>query len=274
MKSNKLGNILTLSSFNNTLVKKIKKLKVKNSKRNDIDFVAEGEFFLNEAILNNWLVSDLLLSSKTKDIFFKTEIYKKLSKIGTNIFFADYEIFKRILKKDNPQDFLFIIKKKENVIPKRIKKNYLSLVLENIRDPGNMGTIFRTAESFGFNHCFLLGETVNPYSIEVIRASAGSIFNLTFSFISERGIADWFNNNNIHVIGTSPNSNVLHENFLWKMPLSLAIGNEQNGLSEFLTRECSHILTISTKGKTKSLNVGIASGIFMESIFRKFPTLD
>ena len=75
----------------------------------------------------------------------------------------------------------------------------------------------------------------------------------------------------MNVIGTSPKSNVSHEDFLWKAPLSLVIGNEQLGLTDFLKSKCSHILKISTKGKTNSLNVAIASGIFMESINRKFP---
>ena len=271
MDNKKIGNFLTLTSLNNPLIKKIKKLIKKNSKKNDDDFVAEGEFYLNEAILNKWVVSDLLCNVKFKDFFCKTKICKNLKRMDANIYFTDYKIFKNVLKKDNPGNFLFVMKKKENFIPKIKKKNYLSIVLENLKDPGNIGTIFRTAESFGINHCFLLGETANPYSIEVIRASAGSIFTLSFSFISNNGINNWFEKNNVNVIGTSPKSNLSHEDFLWKAPLSLVIGNEQLGLTDFLKSKCSHILKISTKGKTNSLNVAIASGIFMESINRKFP---
>ena len=274
MKHNKIGNILTLSSLNNPLLKKIRKLIGQNSKKNDLNFVAEGEFFLNEAISNNWQVSDLLCNVKIKESFFKNEIGNRVLKMDTNIYFADYKIFQKILKKDNPQDFLFIIRKKENLNPKKIKKNYLSIVLENIKDPGNIGTIFRTAESFGISHCFLLGETANPYSMEVIRASTGASFSLGFSLISMMDLLGWIKKNNINVIGTSPTSSVLHENFMWKTPLLLAIGNEKNGLTDILKSNCNQVLKISTKGKTKSLNAAIASGIFMESIYRKYPNLN
>ena len=274
MKHNKLGNILTLNSLSNPLLKSFKKLIRKNSKKNDLNFVAEGEFFLNEAISNNWQVSDLLCNIKIKESFFNNEIYNRVLKMDTNIYFADYKIFQKVLKKDNPQDFLFIIRKKENLNPKKINKTYLSIVLENIKDPGNIGTIFRTAESFGINHCFLLGETANPYSMEVIRASTGAFFSLGFSLISMMDLLGWIKKNNINVIGTSPTSSVLHENYMWKTPLLLAIGNEKNGLTDILKSNCNQVLKISTKGKTKSLNVAIASGIFMESIYRKYPNLN
>ena len=274
MKHNKLGNILTLNSLSNPLLKSFKKLIRKNSKKNDLNFVAEGEFFLNEAISNNWQVSDLLCNIKIKESFFNNEIGNRVLKMDTNIYFADYKIFQKVLKKDNPQDFLFIIRKKENLNPKKINKTYLSIVLENIKDPGNIGTIFRTAESFGINHCFLLGETANPYSMEVIRASTGAFFSLEFSLISMMDLLGWIKKNNINVIGTSPTSSVLHENYMWKMPLLLAIGNEKNGLTDILKSNCNQVLKISTKGKTKSLNVAIASGIFMESIYRKYPNLN
>ncbi len=273
MKINKIGNILTISSSNNSLIKKIRRLILKNSKKNDLDFVGEGEIFLNEAILNDWFITDLLCNIKMKDSFFKSKVFKKLEKMGTNIFFSDIKIFQKVLKKSNPQNFIFVIKKKY-IIPKRIEKNHFSIVLENLKDPGNVGTILRTAESFGVNHCFFLGDTVNPYAMEVIRASTGSIFSLNFSFISEQGIGNWFKNNNIHVIGTSPNSNLEYDNFSWKYPLSLAIGNEQFGLSKFLKSKSINVLKISTKGRTKSLNVAVASGIFMEKIFRNFPKLN
>ena len=76
MDNNKIGNFLTLTSLNNPLIKKIKKLIKKNSKKNDDDFVAEGEFYLNEAILNKWLVSDLLCNVKFKDFFLRLKYLK------------------------------------------------------------------------------------------------------------------------------------------------------------------------------------------------------
>ena len=89
---------------------------------------------MNEAILNKWVVSDLLCNVKFKD-FCKTKICKNLKRMDANIYFTDYKIFKNVLKKDNPGNFLFVMKKKENFIPKIKKKNYLSIVLENLKDP-------------------------------------------------------------------------------------------------------------------------------------------
>ena len=77
---------------------------------------------------------------------------------------------------NNPQDYIFLTRKKQFNLPKKITRNAIFIALEEIKDPGNLGNIFRTIEAFGIKLCFLIGNCVNPYSTEVIRSSMGSIF--------------------------------------------------------------------------------------------------
>ena len=269
--NNKKGRVQTILSIQNPLIKKIKDLSKKNNEKSKQQFISEGMFFLEEAIHCKWEVSHIFYNIEKKNILLDGNIFNYLIKSGTDITFVNEKILKHLLQKDNPQDFLFTATKKIFHEPKNVMSNHFSIALENIRDPGNLGNIFRTMNAFGITHCFLIGDCVNPYSLEVNRASMGAIFNLKFVLISQEKFLNWIKKNKVNLYGTSLETNQSYLNCNWTFPLTIAMGNEQKGLSKILKENSKNQIKILTKGRMKSLNISVATGLIINEIIRKNP---
>ena len=271
MKANKIGKILSITSFENPLIKKTNFLSKKKFRDIHNQFFAEGEFFLNEAIKSKWKIHYVLFDIAKETTLKNNRNLQKLLNTGTKITFVTREIIKKITKKDNPQDFLFVVERKKFKLPKKNIKKQLSIILENLRDPGNLGTIFRTMDYYGIKNCFLVDNCVDPYSKEVIRSSMGSLFNIQFLAISKKSLIKWIVNNQINLVGTSLTAKKSHLNYKWELPTAIVFGNEKTGLSDFFNSKCKSSVKIMNRGSSQSLNVSVACGIIIQEISRKFP---
>ena len=271
MEANKKGKILTITSFENPLIKKTSLLSKKKFRDIHNQFFAEGDFFLNDAIKSKWRIHYVLFDIAKETTLKNNKNLQKLLNTGINITFVSRKILKKITKKDNPQDFLFVVERKNFRLPKTNTKNDLSIILENIRDPGNVGTIFRTMDFYGIKNCFLVDNCVDPYSKEVIRSSMGSLFNIQFLTISKKDLIKWIVNNQINLIGTSLSAKKSHLNYRWELPTAIVFGNEKTGLSDFLNSKCKSSVKIMNRGSFQSLNVSVASGIIIQEFIRKYP---
>ncbi|MDA0915901.1 MAG: RNA methyltransferase, partial [Proteobacteria bacterium] len=145
------------------------------------------------------------------------------------------------------------------------------VALECIRDPGNLGTILRTIDGVGAKHCILLNECTDPYSYESVRASMGAIFNVNIISSNIKDFIKWKLDNNINLIGTSLKDAVDYRNAKWKTPFILAMGNEQQGLTDELLSQCDQLIKIPMMGKSDSLNLAVSTGIALYESIRKNP---
>lgn len=225
----------------------------------------------------NQKIKDLLKLKEGKSSFFLVEGYHLVEMAGkTNyleeiICLEDEERFPKIKKtvvsKDileklsstkSPQGIIGVCKKKEGNQSLKDKV----LVLENIQDPGNVGTVLRTALSFGFEDVICLGGTASIYNEKVISSSQGAIFYLNINRLEEDIALSLLKEHT--KIGTS-----LHESYYLEeykeQPAKLAIflGNEGKGMSQRLLNQMDVNLKIKMSDKIDSLNVGIAGGILL-----------
>ena len=120
------GNVQTILSLQNPLIKKIKNLSKKNNEKSKEEFISEGEFFLKEAIHFKWNISHIFCNVEKKDKFLKGDFFNYFIKSGTSIIFVNEKILKYLSQKNNPQDFLFTAKKKKFTEPKNIMNNHFS----------------------------------------------------------------------------------------------------------------------------------------------------
>lgn len=144
-----------------------------------------------------------------------------------------------------------------------IEKNPLFIVLENLQDPGNLGTILRTAEGAGVTGIIMNRETVDPYNPKVIRSTMGTIFRVPFVIVDDlegtltklkkKGIATYA----AHLGGSS-----FYEPD-YRKGSAFLIGNEGNGLSDKITAMAEHKIKIPMKGKVESLNAAIAATVLV-----------
>lgn len=159
---------------------------------------------------------------------------------------------------NTPNEILILAEKKENCYPEVISQG-LVLVLDGIQDPGNMGTIIRTADWFGFHHIVAGIDCVDIYNPKVVQSTMGSIIRVDVEYVS---LDRWLMKQHLPVYGavlTGSNINEIE-------PLSdaiLLIGREGKGIQENLKPMITQPITISGVGKAESLNAAVAAGILM-----------
>lgn len=178
--------------------------------------------------------------------------------------FVSPKIMKEISDTMTPQGVLALVRMQDYDMQDLMKKeNPLMLVLENIQDPGNLGTILRTAEGAGVDAVFMSRDTVDLYNPKVIRSTMGSVFRVPFIYMDDmEETLSFLKKNHIttyaaHLEGT----NYTKENFRSKT--AFFIGNEGNGLSRYMTETADKKIKIPMNGKVESLNAAMASGLLV-----------
>jgi TrmH family RNA methyltransferase len=137
------------------------------------------------------------------------------------------------------------------------------VVASGLQDPGNLGTILRSAEAFGAAGVFLTEGTVSPYNSKVLRGSAGSVFRLPFLQISSLELIPLLRARGVRLLATSSHQGTPLHQVSWTLPLAIFIGNEGAGLSRELTRQMDETLVIPQSAQVESLNAGVAASIVL-----------
>ena len=137
------------------------------------------------------------------------------------------------------------------------------IALEAVRDPGNLGTIMRTADAAGVGGVILVGETCDPYSVEAVRATMGSIFAVPLYRASTAAFLAWRGAWPGSVVGTLLSADVDYRAARYAAPCLLLMGPEQAGLSAALAALCDVVVKIPMRGRADSLNLAVAAGVML-----------
>jgi len=143
------------------------------------------------------------------------------------------------------------------------------LVIEEIRSPGNLGTIFRTAEACGVSGVLLVGSTCDPFDPAVVRASMAGMFHLPLVRTTHEKLRNWATRHGIQFVGLSPKADRLWTDLPCPAPLAFVIGEERRGLSERLSELCRWMVRLPMTGRADSLNVAVAAGVMMYEMVRR-----
>lgn len=238
-----------ISSLQNPLVKEAASLHQKKYRDETGLFLIEGEEFCAEAIQRGWDCTMLFVH----DAF------------DTNILDAqDYahvpmHILEKISKKDNPQPVLGMFRQRHHDVPQDAS---FYLALEHIRDPGNLGTIMRTAHAVGLSQLILVGQSCDPFAPEVIRSSMGSFTQIALVAMTQDAFIQWATDKKLAVLGTDVTDASDFRATDYKNAV-VVMGNEQKGLSPELKSRCTGRLHIPMPGGTESLNLSVASALVL-----------
>ena len=149
------------------------------------------------------------------------------------------------------------------------------IALDRVRDPGNLGTIIRTADATGASGVILVGDCTDPFSMETVRATMGSMFALPLVKASPADFISWKRGAGVSVVATHLAGAVDYRTIDYKKkPVVLLMGNEQSGLPEELAREADALARIPQAGLADSLNLAIATGIMLFEARRHLLTLE
>ena len=244
-----------ITSRENAKVKRLASLhKRENARREGLVFL-EGERLCTDAFESGIKPSEVIVTEKNIPW---AEKYAN----GAEVTLLSDDCFKKIASTVNPQGIACIVKqpvlKKE--IPVRGDGNDIYAVLEDIQDPGNLGTIIRTADAFDFTAVIMSPSTCDPFNEKTLRSSMGSIWHLPLVTCPLDDAFAFFDENGIDSLAMHLKGEDLKEADI-KLPAAYLIGNEGRGLTDETSTKCTRLVKIPMPGKAESLNAAAASAI-------------
>lgn len=263
-----------ITSVTNPKIKIVKALKDKKNRNEKGLYFIEGIRFFEEAIIetekSNVEIEEIFISDSFSNEILNNLIEKTNYKNNLNINVVPNKLFLELSDTSNPQGILAIVKMKRWKLEDILFKEKLILLLDSVQDPGNLGTIIRTADAAGFSGVIASKGTVDIYNPKVLRATMGSVFRIPFIVTENLSkIILELQNLNIKVYGAHLDGKTSLYNTDLKKDVAIVIGNEGAGMSEEVKSVCDGLLKIEMLGRVESLNASVASGIIIYESLRQ-----
>ena len=241
---------MLITSKDNNRIKEIRKLLTKKYSLEKGLFVIEGENLIEEAIKNHMLKELYVLEGTTCNYDF-------------NYDYVTNDVMKSISDLKSTPRLLGISKiNNNNFIGNKI------VILDNIQDPGNAGTIIRSSVAFNADTVVFSKDSVSPYNEKVLRSTGGMIFNTNILIGNIEELIKEIKDKNIKVIGTSLKSSISLEKLEKIDEFAIIFGNEGNGVKEDILHMCDEIIRIDMNPACESLNVGVSASIVLYHLYK------
>lgn len=256
-----------ITSKDNELVKHIRKLKDKKYRDESNEYIIEGTNLIEEAVKEKAKIKKVIIcENTTKTYELPTNIRLEIAKY--ECIYVSEKIFNLITQVTNPQGIMAIVEKttKEDEID---YTQDLIVMLDDIQDPGNLGTILRTIDSIGLKQIIVSKETADAFNPKVVRSTMGAIFRI--KIIESENLIDTIKNIKKHhfklIVTSLQTDNTIYDiNYNKKI---IVIGNEGNGVSKEIQDMADEKIKIPMLGKTESLNASVATGIVLYEYVRQ-----
>lgn len=244
---------MVITSEKNELIKDIKKLSNKKYRHEKGLFFVEGKNSVFEALKSDFEIKHVLIS---KDCDIQLDIDKD------KVTFVDEGVFKKISDTVTPQMIMAVVKMPEYSVNDLIKKDGLYIILDEVQDPGNLGTIIRSADAFDVDAVFTINNTVDVYNPKVLRSTMGSVFHVpVVNDASIDVLFDAIKESGLKVLSTDLKAEKYIYDYDISKNVALIFGNESRGVNKSLETYVDGSFIIPMEGKAESLNVSIAASI-------------
>lgn len=262
-----------ISSSSNQQIKNLIQLQTKSKVRNkEKQYVIEGIKMFEEVVnckdarLIKTFVAESYYQQLAKE---NGPLYQKLSKIEMEV--VSDKVFKEISETMTPQGILAIVSQPEYNLSDLLEKEEVNLVvLEDLRDPGNLGTIIRTAEGAGVTGIILSKASVDVFNPKVIRSTMGAIYRVPFVYVENiKETIELLKEKQITLYATHLHAQKYYDEVDYGNRTAVLIGNEANGLTEASAMASDVLIKIPMEGQVESLNAGVATAIMMYEIYRQ-----
>lgn len=250
------NNIINITSTSNETIKYFISLNDKKTRMNAKRFIVEGYHLVNEASKTNLL--EAVISTDEKEL-------KKINNVKR--YLVNDAIINKIATTKNPQNILGIVKMLDhnitNLLP-IIKGNKTKLImLDDVNDPGNLGTIIRTAAGLGYDGIIMSPNTVDLYNEKVIRSTQGVMFKIPIIKANLQEVIKMLKKEKVFCIGTALTNAKDVKHITKKDKFAICLGNEAKGISKEVLDNMDENVKIAMNNDVESLNVSIAAGIIM-----------
>ncbi|MBA4796181.1 TrmH family RNA methyltransferase [Rhizobium rosettiformans] len=272
----RVGQVKEVTSLANPIIKDIKALSLKKARDESKTFLAEGLKLVIDALDRGWTIRTLVYAKAGKGKPLVEKVAARTVAAGGLVLEVSEKVMSSITRRENPQMVAAVFEQRwtplKDIQP---KGSETWIALDRVRDPGNLGTIIRTADATGASGVVLVGDCTDPFSMETVRATMGSMFALPLVKTSPADFLKWKKSVDARLVATHLAGAVDYRTIDYKSkPVILMMGNEQSGLPDELAQAADKLARIPQVGMADSLNLAVATGVMLFEVRRHLLTLD
>jgi TrmH family RNA methyltransferase len=273
---NKAGHTITerqvITSAANADVKLLRSLHERKFRKQTGWFLAEGLRICTEALAQDFAPQRLVFAEGHEQDSLIAPLIAACKKQGGRVLCVKPALLERISRKDNPQMVIGAFDQKwSDIAEVTPQQDACWIALDRVRDPGNLGTIMRTADAVGAVGVILIDDCTDPFSLEAVRASMGAVFNVKIVKVTTAAFTSFASHWPAQIIGTALPASKDYRMAAWQRPSILLMGNEQSGLTDELIDVATDVIRLPMRGQSDSLNLAVATGICLYEMYRDCP---
>ncbi len=272
----RVGQVKEVTSLANPIIKDIKALSLKKARDESKTFLAEGLKLVIDALDRGWTIRTLVYAKAGKGKPLVEKVAARTVAAGGLVLEVSEKVMSSITRRENPQMVAAVFEQRWTPLKEiQPKGTETWIALDRVRDPGNLGTIIRTADAAGAAGVILVGDCTDPFSMETVRATMGSMFALPLVKTSPVDFLKWKKSVDARLVATHLAGAVDYRTIDYKSkPVILMMGNEQSGLPDELAQAADKLARIPQVGMADSLNLAVATGVMLFEVRRHQLTLD
>lgn len=262
-------NVIPITSPNNEQLKKWKKLHTRKGRLQSGLLLVEGEHLFAEALSAGITFRAVLVDEGIHESVFS---FLREHPVNTPVYSLSSSLFSSVVETDSPQGIAAVIDQPAWTMEQVIEKSdqpATFLLLDAVQDPGNVGTMIRTAEAAGVRGLLLGKGTVDLFNSKVVRSAMGSVFRLPAVQVDLMQAIPVLKQKGVTIVGTSPYAGTYHFHYSYPERTAILLGNEGRGVDSAFHSWLDAEVLIPMPGRTESLNVSITSAILLYEIVRQ-----
>ena len=259
------GRVHEITSTANPIVKDIRRLAQKRHRDETGLFLCEGLKLALDASEAGWRIATLIYAKNARGTDRLDALAARVVASGGDVLEVAEKVLGAITRRDNPQMVAAVVERRLTKLADiRPGTDHCWVALDRVRDPGNLGTVLRTVDAVGARGVILVGDCVDPFGIEAVRATMGSLFAVPLARCTEAELLAWRAEWPGRVVGTHLAGAVDYRAIDYTGGAQLLLmGNEQRGLTDALAQACDALALIPQAGRADSLNLAVATGVML-----------
>lgn len=264
---------MSITSLQNSRIKAIRALSQRKRRQETGLFFAEGIRLTGEAVQTGIDVETLVVAPELLRSDFGWDTVRRAREEGVEILEVGADVFRSLSGKDGPAGIGVVAWQRWTALDEAdaaaLNHSLGWVVLEDVGNPGNLGSILRTSDATGASGVILLGDTADPYDPASVRGSMGAVFSQRIVRSSLEALIQWKRRVGIPMIGTSDAAPTDFRSATYAPPLLLCLGGEQHGLSKEAMEACDTVVRIPMAGRADSLNLAVAAGVMLYEVLSR-----
>jgi TrmH family RNA methyltransferase len=251
-----------ITGFSNPTVKYLRSLRDKKHRKRSGQFLAEGLRLLEDARACGHVPRLLLMAEGRSPHELIDRLESAVTQAGGDVITTTPDILSKITGKANTQSVIGVFDEFDTSLSRLDRGSAaIWLVAQELRDPGNLGTMLRTCDAVGAGGLILIDDCADPFSAEAVRASMGAVFTKGLARARWADFVHWLRGGSGQLVAASLRDAVPYRGAAYQAPCFILVGNESRGLPEDYEAECDLTVTMPMRGRADSLNAAIAGAV-------------